>query len=191
MTAEEARGALEALYRRHGSWHPDDDPADVVDLRTGDPLLTDDEADEARAVLDRARSAGVDVYGVALGVLKADTGEDWRPEALTRDAATGRVVPGTEKKITAADLTCRSCGEIPHALTSAPVVVTISDNGIATVSVDLTDLVGDLQEGEARCGCTPGAPVLEEYDGAFLGALQEVADRVAPSVDYDLQCWAG
>lgn len=84
-------------------------------------------------------------------------------------------------------ITCRQCGEIPTIATGAPVFVTISATGVATIGVDLAELVAGLQEGEAKCGCDPNAPDIDQFDRLYLGALQEVADNVAPEVDWTLQ----
>lgn len=48
-----------------GGWHPDDDPRDLIDARTGSPTFTPWAAQMADDLDAAARAADVDVYAIA------------------------------------------------------------------------------------------------------------------------------
>jgi hypothetical protein len=56
-------------------FHPDDDPADIVVIKTGEPMFSDQEAESARLTLDRLfETLGEDVYEAACPVMREACG---------------------------------------------------------------------------------------------------------------------
>jgi hypothetical protein len=52
-------------------FHPDDDPADMILIKTGEPMFSDQEAESARQVLNQLFDAlGEDVYEIASPIMR-------------------------------------------------------------------------------------------------------------------------
>lgn len=77
MTPEDACGWFAAMRDAGLLFHPEDDPADIVRIESGEPLFTDTEVEELRAILERFLAVlGEGVceagYPVFMGVLRLD-----------------------------------------------------------------------------------------------------------------------
>ncbi|NJM12229.1 MAG: hypothetical protein HC889_10390 [Synechococcaceae cyanobacterium SM1_2_3] len=64
------------MQQRGLLFHPDDDPADIIVIASGEKMLSDQEADEARAVIDQLFAAlGENVYEAAYPVMMKACGQ--------------------------------------------------------------------------------------------------------------------
>ncbi|MDQ5908357.1 MAG: hypothetical protein QG599_448 [Pseudomonadota bacterium] len=56
-------------------FHPDDDPADIVVIKTGEPMFNDREVESARLIMERLfETLGDDVYEAACPVMRKACG---------------------------------------------------------------------------------------------------------------------